>query len=101
MNNLGRAIKIFRTVLNIKQCDLADKLDVSTNYLYLVEQGKRDPSISFLKKTSKVLGVPISFLFLEEEVDPKLSMHSKEIYERLKSLIIDLQRLAHREGKEA
>ncbi len=50
--SVGRAVKFARVAAGIKQKDLAGRLDVSPNYLSLVENDKRDPSISFLRNVA-------------------------------------------------
>jgi transcriptional regulator with XRE-family HTH domain len=64
---LGPAIKLIRTASGMKQKEIAAKLDVTANYLSLLENGKREPSISFLKRLANVLGVPVGLFFLWEE----------------------------------
>ncbi len=46
----------------ISQDILADMLNVSKNYISLIENNKKDPSISFLKKMSKHLDIPLILL---------------------------------------
>jgi transcriptional regulator with XRE-family HTH domain len=67
---LGNAIKLVRTATGIKQGALAKKLDVSANYLSLIENGKREPSISFLKRLAGALQVPVGIFFLWQEMNP-------------------------------
>lgn len=64
---LGRAIKVMRTASGIKQKEVASRTGVTANYVSLVEGGKREPSISFLRQIAKVIGVPVGLLFLWEE----------------------------------
>ena len=66
---LARAIKLVRTASGIRQKEVARKLGVTANYISLIESGKREPSISFLKQLAKLLGVPIGFFFLWDERD--------------------------------
>jgi transcriptional regulator with XRE-family HTH domain len=66
---LGNAIKTLRTACKVKQRDLASQMEVSANYISLVEGDKREPSIAFLKKLSKQLNVPVSMFFLWQETD--------------------------------
>jgi len=60
---LGNAIKLIRTARNVKQRDLASQLNVSPNYLSMLEANRRAPSVAFLKKIALELRVP-SGLFL-------------------------------------
>lgn len=64
---LGRAIKVMRTASGIKQKEIASRTGVTANYVSLVEAGKREPSISFLRQIAKVIGVPVGLFFLWEE----------------------------------
>jgi transcriptional regulator with XRE-family HTH domain len=73
---LGRAMKLMRTASGLKQKEVAAKLKVTQNYLSLLENGKRDPSLAFLKELSRVLGVPIGLFFLWEEVETRPSQRS-------------------------
>src|SRR6266478_3529580 len=66
---LGNAIKTLRTACKVKQRDLAVQMGVSANYVSLVEGDKREPSIAFLKKLSRQLGIPVSMFFLWQEND--------------------------------
>jgi transcriptional regulator with XRE-family HTH domain len=67
---LGNAIKLVRTASGIKQRVLAEKLGITSNYLSLVENGKREPSISFLNRLAKALSVPVGIFFLWQELGP-------------------------------
>jgi transcriptional regulator with XRE-family HTH domain len=64
---LGKAIKLVRTASGRRQGEVAESLGVTSNYLSLVENGKREPSVSFLKRLGANLGVPVGFFFLWEE----------------------------------
>jgi transcriptional regulator with XRE-family HTH domain len=65
--DLARAIKLIRTASGMKQKEIAVKVGVTPNYLSLVENGKREPSISFLKRLAAVLGISVSLFFLWEQ----------------------------------
>jgi transcriptional regulator with XRE-family HTH domain len=61
---LGNAIKLIRTARGLTQRALAKKLDVTANYLSLIESDKREPSLSFLKRLASELGVPVAMFFV-------------------------------------
>ena len=46
-------LKAFRTSLNMRQKDIADKLGVSTSLYRDVENGRVNPTYNFLKKLAK------------------------------------------------
>lgn len=62
--NLGKRIKLLRINAGIKQGQLADRLGVSANYISLLENGKKEPSLQFMKKLSNTLKVPLDLFFL-------------------------------------
>lgn len=66
---LGNAIKLIRTAKGVKQLTLAKHLEVSSNYLSLIEKDRREPSVGFLRKLAKELGVPVGLFFLWQDTD--------------------------------
>lgn len=63
MAQLGKTIKMLRINAGIKQKDLAQRVQISPNYLSLVENGKREPSISVIEHIAQKLKIPISYIF--------------------------------------
>ena len=86
--NLGRAIKLMRTAAGMKQKDVAAKIGVTSNYVSLVENGRREPSISFLKQVAAILSVPVGLLFLWEETE---SGPSEKSLDQVRSLLARLE----------
>ncbi|SRR5437660_708893 len=86
--DLGKAIKLVRTASGRKQGEIAESLGVTANYLSLVENGKREPSVSFLKRLAATLGVPVGFFFLWEEGE---STASKRNMDHLRELLVQLE----------
>jgi transcriptional regulator with XRE-family HTH domain len=86
---LGQSIKLMRSSAGVKQHQLAAKLGVSANYISLLESGKREPSIPFLRRLSRELGIPIGMFFLWQEFDPKRK--SQGNLEKLRDLIVQLE----------
>ena len=82
---LGHRLKLFRVAANIKQKDLAQHLDVSANYVYMVEKGQREPSLDYLKRFAKLVKVPLAALFLEPAKDPK----TRKLTDRIMSLMAE------------
>ncbi len=61
INELGKAIKDRRKLLNINQQTLADIAEISINTLYKIERGEANPTILVLTKILDVLGMEMSF----------------------------------------
>ena len=79
---IGSTLKLLRTASNLTQISLAKDLNVTANYLSLIENGRKEPSLTFLKRFSKKLDAPLGyFLWLaleesssQEEIDLKRKM---------------------------
>ena len=54
---VGVTIRTFRQDAGFSQDDLADRMDVSTPYISMLESGKRYPSIEMLVRIAIALGV--------------------------------------------
>jgi transcriptional regulator with XRE-family HTH domain len=92
--SVGRAVKFARVAAGIKQKDLADRLDVSPNYLSLVENDKRDPSISFLRDLAHEMSIPLGLLFLDVDGDlSKVSPEERALLLRIQDLIFQIQQI--------
>lgn len=58
---LGDLIQLRRTVLSLKQEDLAELSGVTIKTIYLIESGSGNPSLKTLEKILVILGMEISF----------------------------------------
>ncbi|MEA5079562.1 MAG: helix-turn-helix transcriptional regulator [Anaerolineaceae bacterium] len=88
--NIGSAIKLLRTSKNLRLQDVALDMGISTSYLSLVEQSKRDPNIEFLKKVADVLEIPLSILIFIGNEDSKFKEISPDLYERISNFALGL-----------
>jgi transcriptional regulator with XRE-family HTH domain len=86
---LGNAIKLIRTTKGVKQLTLAKRLDISPNYISLIEKDKREPSVGFLRKLAKELGVPVGLFFLWQDADDP-TMKTRNM-EELRDLLTRIQ----------
>jgi transcriptional regulator with XRE-family HTH domain len=60
---LGKRVKYLRRLRNLTQSQLAEKVDLSTNYISQIETGVATPTLKTLSMLAKVLGVQIKDLF--------------------------------------
>ena len=63
MNN---RLKVLRAERDWTQADLAKQLDVSRQTVNAIEKGKFDPSLPLAFRVSKLFGLPIEDIFIEE-----------------------------------
>jgi transcriptional regulator with XRE-family HTH domain len=67
---LGRNIKLYRFHHELSQAELAEKADVSVNFISDLERGTKWPRADTVARIAQALGVPASDLFKEEEATP-------------------------------
>jgi len=92
--SVGKTIKLLRVSSGLKQKELAAKVRVTPNYLSLVENNKREPSMSFLRALSKELDLPMGlFLWDTSKTVSAFNTEQKKIYEEIKDLIFKFQRV--------
>ena len=59
---LGQKIRDLRTLRHFSQADLAELIDVSTNYIGQIERGDRKPSIETLVSLCNVLDTSMDYI---------------------------------------
>lgn len=59
-------IKVLRAERNMTQAELAIEVEVSRQTINAIETGKFDPSLPLAFKISRLFGLPIEAIFLEE-----------------------------------
>lgn len=85
--NVGQAIKMCRTRRGVSQTVLASLASCSVSYMSMLENNKRDPTLSTLTKIAHALNVPIGILFF-------LAAEREELGTMNKDLAGDLARTA-------
>lgn len=68
---MGNSIYRLRRNFKLSQAELAEKCKVSQQFIQMVEQGKRTPSIGTAIKLADALGVTIDELLKGEPQCPK------------------------------
>jgi transcriptional regulator with XRE-family HTH domain len=61
--NLGKAIQICRIKRGLSQEVLAKRAEISVSYLSMLENSKRDPTLSTIERIASALTVPVEILF--------------------------------------
>lgn len=93
MKNIGKTIRIIREIVGIRQAELALRINVSPNYISLIENQKREPSLKFLKKIAEELNVPIAAFFWEDvDYNGMQNRQQKDIVEDINRLYWDFIR---------
>ncbi len=81
----GKAIKLLRVAADLSQKDAAEQWGVSRSYLSQVENGHRDPGLSFLRAVAKGLDVPLWLLLGAEGTEP-----ARPVFEDLRDVFFDV-----------
>lgn len=72
--NVGRAIRMCRRRRGASQSDVAHRASCSVSYLSMLENNKRDPTLSTLTNIAQALHVPVGLLFVlaseQEDLGP-------------------------------
>lgn len=86
---LGRRVRRLREQRGFSQAELAQRSEISTQYLGEIERGRRDPSLSVAARLSSALDSSLDFLALGEADSPAgiVSAWSR-IPEELRSLAL-------------
>lgn len=67
---LGEALRLIRVYHDLKQKQVAERLDISTSYLSEIEKGHKVPSLDLIQRYSNAFGVPVSsIMFFAEQVE--------------------------------
>ena len=73
MTNLRKVLainlKFYRKTLGLSQAKLAEMVDITDNYIALIETGKRFPSINMLERIAKVLKCDTLDLFSVKHIE--------------------------------
>lgn len=65
--DFGKNLYKYRKQNNLTQLELAERIDVSSDFIGLMERGVNSPSFKTLEKLSEALGVPVYQLFIFED----------------------------------
>ena len=96
---ISRRIAELRARYQLKQKDLADRLDVTPKTISFYELGQRNPPIDMVVKLAKMFHVSTDYLLLEEE---PISIKSASIRLSEEEInIIEQYRTLNDTGKEA
>ena len=87
---INSALKKIRLFHNIKQNELANKLEISNSYLSEIENGKKSPSFELLEKYSTHFDIPTSSLMYFSEQLENEGKLSKSFRIKSASLILKL-----------
>lgn len=90
-NILGKKLKIARAKKSLKQLQLAKEIGVSPNYISLIENGQKIPSLKIIGRIAEALSVSTSSLLAEDPImDDLKSLSEKYDLQQLASALHNL-----------
>lgn len=88
--NIGNAIQMCRIRRQLSQADLAQRAGCSVSYLSMLENSKRDPTLSTIENICAALQVPVEILFFLGADNGKLSGIDRELAGQLAMTALEL-----------
>lgn len=85
-------IRKTRNQKRLSQEKMAEDLDVTANYISLIENGKKKPGMPFLKSFSDKYNIPLVLLVKEDLIPKGKSKREKELRNKFSRMISDLER---------
>lgn len=64
---IGEALRLIRVYHDLKQSDLAERLNISQSHLSEIERGKKSPSSELIERYSKEFRLPVSSIWFFDE----------------------------------
>ena len=90
--NLGKGIKLVRTLRDLTQSELSRKSGIDHSYISLLERGKRDPTFSTIVRLATALDVPLVILvFLASDEEDLVGLDAV-LQEKLSNSALQLLR---------
>lgn len=88
--NIGAAIQLCRTRRQLSQADLARLAGCSVSYLSMLENAKRDPTLSMVQSIANGLQIPLEILFFLGAEKGELSGIDRELAGQLAMTALDI-----------
>ena len=86
LDTIGKNIRKFREIKKLRQEDLAEKTDLTTNYIGLIERGEKIPSLETFINILNSLGVSADMV-LSDVLDNGYTVKDSLLNEKLEKLV--------------
>ncbi|HEV7702371.1 MAG TPA: helix-turn-helix transcriptional regulator [Candidatus Paceibacterota bacterium] len=88
---MSNRIYQIRKKKELSQEEMASDLGVSANYISLIENGKKEPGLSLLKKVAKKYDFPFILLAQDKILPVATNSREREIRNKLTSLMTEIE----------
>lgn len=86
LDTIGKNIRKFREIKKLRQEDLAEKTDLTTNYIGMIERGEKIPSLETFINILNSLGVSDDMV-LSDVLDNGYTVKDSLLNEKLEKLV--------------
>ena len=86
LDTIGKNISNFREIKKLRQEDLAEKTDLTTNYIGMIERGEKIPSLETFINILNSLGVSADMV-LSDVLDNGYKVKDSLLNEKLEKLV--------------
>lgn len=86
LDTIGKNIRKFREIKKLRQKDLAEKTDLTTNYIGMIERGEKIPSLETFINILNSLGVSADMV-LSDVLDNGYKVKDSLLNEKLEKLV--------------
>ena len=86
LDTIGKNIRKFREIKKLRQEDLAEKTDLTTNYIGMIERGEKIPSLETFINILNSLGVSADMV-LSDVLDNGYTVKDSFLNEKLEKLV--------------
>lgn len=86
----GKAFRIVRAALGLKQTELAELLSITPSYLSLIEANKRLPSTAVIDGFAKGVGIPSALIAVLASSSDELADSSEDTFGDLAKALLRL-----------
>lgn len=86
LDTIGKNIRKFREIKKLRQEDLAEKTDLTTNYIGMIERGEKIPSLKTFINILNSLGVSADMV-LSDVLDNGYTVKDSLLNEKLEKLV--------------
>ena len=86
LDTIGKNIRKFREIKKLRQEDLAEKTDLTTNYIGMIERGEKIPSLETFINILNSLGVSADMV-LSDVLDNGYKVKESLLNEKLEKLV--------------
>lgn len=98
---LNEALRMIRVFHDLKQKEMAQRLDVSASYLSEIEKGAKEPTLALLRRYAEEFNLPMSsILFFSEHMGDGAA--ADRVRTSVSSKVLTLLKfIAQRSGRDA